>query len=187
MIKTYNYYFILLQIHNSTERSVVLNSINLMSSGRYRCEVSGEAPNFNTVSDHSDMSVVGKYIDNKIIVKYFLFKFVNFYCVPHSTEYCWNLATEYCVKDFWKISRKLSPILNISNISAIKNVGWNLSLQYFKSFIVILLQDFSNTLCCLGYVIMLQLIQHFKHSSLININNRYFQICTVINSFKFIL
>ncbi|OXU26137.1 hypothetical protein TSAR_003323 [Trichomalopsis sarcophagae] len=45
-------------IHNSTERSVVLNSVNLMSSGRYRCEVSAEAPAFQTVSDHSDMLVV---------------------------------------------------------------------------------------------------------------------------------
>ncbi|XP_015183705.1 PREDICTED: uncharacterized protein LOC107070225 isoform X2 [Polistes dominula] len=45
-------------IHNSTERSVVLSSVNLMSSGRYRCEVSAEAPSFQTVSDHSDMMVV---------------------------------------------------------------------------------------------------------------------------------
>uniref|UniRef100_A0ABD2WHF5 Ig-like domain-containing protein n=1 Tax=Trichogramma kaykai TaxID=54128 RepID=A0ABD2WHF5_9HYME len=45
-------------IHNSTERSVVLQSVNLMSSGRYRCEVSGEAPAFQTVSEHSDMQVV---------------------------------------------------------------------------------------------------------------------------------
>ncbi|KAK2588488.1 hypothetical protein KPH14_004471 [Odynerus spinipes] len=45
-------------IHNSTERSVVLYSVNLMSSGRYRCEVSAEAPSFQTVSDHSDMLVV---------------------------------------------------------------------------------------------------------------------------------
>ncbi|OAD55025.1 hypothetical protein WN48_05650 [Eufriesea mexicana] len=45
-------------IHNSTERSVVLYSVNLMSTGRYRCEVSAEAPFFQTVSDHSDMLVV---------------------------------------------------------------------------------------------------------------------------------
>lgn len=50
------------QIHNSTERSVVLYSVNLMSTGRYRCEVSAEAPSFQTVSDHSDMLVVGKKI-----------------------------------------------------------------------------------------------------------------------------
>nr|XP_031829339.1 cell adhesion molecule 2-like [Nomia melanderi] len=45
-------------IHNSTERSVVLYSVNLMSTGRYRCEVSAEAPSFPTVSEHSDMVVV---------------------------------------------------------------------------------------------------------------------------------
>ncbi|XP_012222099.1 uncharacterized protein [Linepithema humile] len=45
-------------VHNSTERLVVLHSVNLMSSGRYRCEVSAEAPSFQTVSDHSDMMVV---------------------------------------------------------------------------------------------------------------------------------
>ncbi|XP_076631050.1 cell adhesion molecule 2-like isoform X2 [Colletes latitarsis] len=43
---------------NSTERSVVLKNVNLTSSGRYRCEVSAEAPAFQTVSDHADMTVV---------------------------------------------------------------------------------------------------------------------------------
>ncbi|XP_012222094.1 cell adhesion molecule 2-like [Linepithema humile] len=42
----------------STESSVVLNNVNLTSSGRYRCEVSAEAPAFQTVSDHADMTVV---------------------------------------------------------------------------------------------------------------------------------
>ncbi|XP_046421833.1 uncharacterized protein [Neodiprion pinetum] len=45
-------------IHNSTERSVVLQKVTLMSSGRYRCEVSAEAPSFTTVSDHADMLVI---------------------------------------------------------------------------------------------------------------------------------
>ncbi|XP_047345787.1 uncharacterized protein LOC124947540 isoform X1 [Vespa velutina] len=44
--------------HHSTERSVVLNNVDLSSSGRYRCEVSAEAPAFQTVSDHADMTVV---------------------------------------------------------------------------------------------------------------------------------
>lgn len=54
-------------IHNSTERSVVLYSVNLMSTGRYRCEVSAEAPSFQTVSDHSDMLVVALPEDGPII------------------------------------------------------------------------------------------------------------------------
>ncbi|XP_021926689.1 uncharacterized protein LOC110833219 isoform X2 [Zootermopsis nevadensis] len=45
-------------IHNSTESQVVLKSVNLSSTGRYRCEVSAEAPSFQTVSDHGDMTVV---------------------------------------------------------------------------------------------------------------------------------
>ncbi|XP_066600806.1 cell adhesion molecule 2-like [Prorops nasuta] len=44
--------------HKSTERSVVLNNVQLSSGGRYRCEVSAEAPAFQTVSDHADMTVV---------------------------------------------------------------------------------------------------------------------------------
>ncbi|KZC14587.1 hypothetical protein WN55_07230 [Dufourea novaeangliae] len=54
-------------IHNSTERSVVLYSVNLMSTGRYRCEVSAEAPSFQTVSDHSDMLVVALPEDGPVI------------------------------------------------------------------------------------------------------------------------
>ncbi|XP_048505109.1 cell adhesion molecule 2-like [Athalia rosae] len=45
-------------IANSTERSVVLRNVDLSSTGRYRCEVSAEAPSFQTVSDHADMTVV---------------------------------------------------------------------------------------------------------------------------------
>ncbi|KAJ6649672.1 hypothetical protein Bhyg_04911 [Pseudolycoriella hygida] len=39
---------------------VVLQSVNLSTTGRYRCEVSAEAPSFQTVSDHGDMIVVEK-------------------------------------------------------------------------------------------------------------------------------
>ncbi|XP_046387585.1 kin of IRRE-like protein 2 [Ischnura elegans] len=47
-----------IDILNSTESTVVLSSVNLSSTGRYRCEVSAEAPSFQTVSDHGDMVVV---------------------------------------------------------------------------------------------------------------------------------
>lgn len=50
------------QLHNSTDRVIVLENVNLSSSGRYRCEVSGEAPSFQTVSDHGLMTVVGKFV-----------------------------------------------------------------------------------------------------------------------------
>ncbi|KAL7045569.1 hypothetical protein ACKWTF_002262 [Chironomus riparius] len=45
-------------LFNSTDIQVVLQSVNLASSGRYRCEISGEAPMFQTVSDTGDMVVV---------------------------------------------------------------------------------------------------------------------------------
>lgn len=50
----------LFQIGNSTEKILVLRNVNLSSAGRYRCEVSAEAPSFQTVSDHADMVVVGE-------------------------------------------------------------------------------------------------------------------------------
>ncbi|XP_058826394.1 uncharacterized protein LOC131686185 isoform X2 [Topomyia yanbarensis] len=45
-------------LQNSTNDQVVLDPIELSSSGKYRCEVSAEAPSFQTVSDHGEMTVV---------------------------------------------------------------------------------------------------------------------------------
>jgi len=60
------------QVHDSTQRTVLLRSVNLSSTGRYRCEVSAEAPSFQTVSDHSDMTVIGKDRWRFVIVKNFI-------------------------------------------------------------------------------------------------------------------
>lgn len=46
----------------SNESQVLLTGLKLQSSGRYRCEVSAEAPSFQTVSEHGDMITVGEYI-----------------------------------------------------------------------------------------------------------------------------
>ncbi|TGZ37590.1 Uncharacterized protein DBV15_03891, partial [Temnothorax longispinosus] len=54
-------------LHESSQRTVVLRSVNLMSTGRYRCEVSAEAPSFQTVSDHSDMMVIALPEDEPVI------------------------------------------------------------------------------------------------------------------------
>lgn len=59
-VESSNMWLLVLQLHNSTDSTVVLENVNLSTSGRYRCEVSGEAPSFQTVSDHGDMIVVGK-------------------------------------------------------------------------------------------------------------------------------
>ena len=49
------------QLENSTSEQVILDPLDLSSSGKYRCEVSAEAPSFQTVSDHGEMMVVGEY------------------------------------------------------------------------------------------------------------------------------
>ncbi|XP_014255592.2 uncharacterized protein LOC106670091 [Cimex lectularius] len=46
------------RLDKSNESEVRLENLTLRSSGKYRCEVSGEAPNFQTVSDHGDMITV---------------------------------------------------------------------------------------------------------------------------------
>nr|XP_016945918.1 uncharacterized protein LOC108021623 isoform X1 [Drosophila suzukii] len=45
-------------LHNSSDAIVTLRNVNLQSAGRFRCEVSGEAPSFQTVTEHGDMIVV---------------------------------------------------------------------------------------------------------------------------------
>ncbi|SPP82111.1 uncharacterized protein LOC117584167 isoform X2 [Drosophila guanche] len=45
-------------LHNSSDAIVTLRDVNLNSAGRFRCEVSGEAPSFQTVTEHGDMVVV---------------------------------------------------------------------------------------------------------------------------------
>ena len=44
--------------HGSDERRVVLRSVNLKSSGMYRCEVSAEAPSFSSVHGEGRLEVV---------------------------------------------------------------------------------------------------------------------------------
>ncbi|XP_039284268.1 uncharacterized protein LOC111056050 isoform X2 [Nilaparvata lugens] len=43
---------------HSNESQVLLTDLTLSSTGRYRCEVSAEAPSFQTVSEHGDMVTV---------------------------------------------------------------------------------------------------------------------------------
>ncbi|KAG8252760.1 hypothetical protein J6590_049307 [Homalodisca vitripennis] len=56
-------------ISRSNESHVTLKDLTLSSSGRYRCEVSAEAPSFQTVSDHGDMLTVGNTCSIKIIAR----------------------------------------------------------------------------------------------------------------------
>ncbi|XP_058059668.1 uncharacterized protein LOC131210436 [Anopheles bellator] len=49
---------VIVNVHNSSNNHITLDSIGPGSSGKYICEVSGEAPYFQTVSQHDMMLVV---------------------------------------------------------------------------------------------------------------------------------
>ena len=46
------------QRRRSSKQHVVLKNVGLSTAGRYKCEVSGEAPSFKTRFDEEDMVVV---------------------------------------------------------------------------------------------------------------------------------
>lgn len=47
-------------MQKSSDTALVLKSVDLKGSGMYTCEVSAEAPSFQTASQSSSMVVVGK-------------------------------------------------------------------------------------------------------------------------------
>ena len=51
------------QARLSTEREVVLDNVDFTTTGQYRCEVSGDAPMFQTASNEGILYVVGEYWD----------------------------------------------------------------------------------------------------------------------------
>ena len=53
---------IFLQRHQSSETLIVLRSVDMDTTGRFKCEVSGEAPLFQTASEDEILAVVGKPI-----------------------------------------------------------------------------------------------------------------------------
>ncbi|XP_050307679.1 uncharacterized protein LOC126744345 isoform X1 [Anthonomus grandis grandis] len=77
-------------LHNSTEYSVVLSSVQLSTSGLYRCEVSGEAPYFDTVTDHAYMTVVALPKSGPEItggqLRYHVGDFVNVNCTTRESK-----------------------------------------------------------------------------------------------------
>ena len=52
--------FIFPQARLSTEREVVLDDVDFSTTGEYRCEVSGDAPMFQTSTITGILFVVGK-------------------------------------------------------------------------------------------------------------------------------
>ena len=51
-------FIFVLQERRSTRNTVTLLSLNLNSAGAYRCEVSAEAPLFNTVSQRNRLNII---------------------------------------------------------------------------------------------------------------------------------
>ncbi|KAH1022164.1 hypothetical protein HUJ04_011598 [Dendroctonus ponderosae] len=95
-------------LHNSTEFSVVLSSVQLSTSGIYRCEVSGEAPYFETVADQPHMLVVVPPESDPVITggqpRYHIGDTVNVTCSIRSSKPAVNLT--------WLINeRKADPKL----------------------------------------------------------------------------
>ena len=54
------YHFPLQKIQSS-EEELLLRSVDLDTTGLYRCEISGEAPLFQTASREAVLAVVGKF------------------------------------------------------------------------------------------------------------------------------
>ncbi|KAG8317276.1 hypothetical protein J6590_031409 [Homalodisca vitripennis] len=80
----------------SNESQVLLTALDLDSSGRYRCEVSAEAPSFQTVSDHADMVTVALPSRGPVITggrpRYNIGDTVNVNCTSGSSKPAAHLA-----------------------------------------------------------------------------------------------
>lgn len=65
-------YLMIYQVEGSNATQVRLTGLSLASTGRYRCEVSAEAPSFQTVSDHGDMMTIGEFqLSSRLLVAFF--------------------------------------------------------------------------------------------------------------------
>lgn len=58
-----------LQPQLSTTKEVVLDEIDFLTSGQYRCEISGDAPKFQTASAEGLLFVVGEWIIHVILTR----------------------------------------------------------------------------------------------------------------------
>lgn len=51
-------------MQKSTKKSVFLTNVNLNTRGKYRCEISAEAPSFVTAAKEGNLEINGKYLEN---------------------------------------------------------------------------------------------------------------------------
>lgn len=88
-----------------------------MSSGRYRCEVSAEAPSFQTVSDHSDMLVVGTYAySNNTSIPRLLFTYIR----PNIMQFSSGcpLSRGWKLSVLWTFRPRNGTILYFTSVNA---------------------------------------------------------------------
>ncbi len=55
---------------NKSSCSINLDNLNVKSSGAYRCEISGDAPEFRLSHETANMTVVGKILFNYLYILY---------------------------------------------------------------------------------------------------------------------
>ena len=70
MFQRYNFktmcsslYLLFFQRRQSTETAIMLKHVVLDTTGKFRCEISGEAPLFQTAFREAILAVVGKFND----------------------------------------------------------------------------------------------------------------------------
>ena len=56
-----------MQEYKSTETRIVLRKVEIVTGGYYQCEVSGEAPLFQTAKSMNTLKIVGKHQQKQII------------------------------------------------------------------------------------------------------------------------
>ena len=115
------------QLDESNANRLVLRSITAETAGRFRCEVSAEAPSFETVSGHADMTVVRK-------CRYFVLFFI---ALPF-TSFLLFVVSMCALPPF-----VLNKLLYVNSISCYGLLFlWSTICYFFFSFFILL------TSCC---------------------------------------
>lgn len=128
-------------VKNSGESQVYLHSLDLSSSGRYRCEVSGEAPSFTTVSEHSDMVTVALPKDGPRITggkpRYHVGDTVNVNCTSGTSKPAatlqWFINGEQVNSSFLRGPYKMNYIGREGLETTILGLTFKVQPEHFKS------------------------------------------------------
>lgn len=116
-------------MHNSTENHVVLSSVQLSSTGVYRCEVSGEAPYFQTVTEHARMVVVGEYSSSLLIILFVTFVYSIQRKLPDVFLYNTGYVVYYVAWVCWVIKVESSfTFIHLAKIKIFSMISNGLSL-----------------------------------------------------------